>query len=141
MSQENVEIVRRWLDGWVEWFNSERDPEALAAIGARYTAPDVIYEEDPIWPDAGTFRGWDAVQGRFIEYVDFMHLEGIARGEVIDVGGLVFAELRTTMLGADSGGTVEFLWSYTVRVKDGRIVHFRAWYDRDKALEAAGLRE
>jgi ketosteroid isomerase-like protein len=70
-----------------------------------------------------------------------MHLQGIARGEVIDAGGLIFAEVRITMLGTDVGEPVEFLWSYTVQVEDGRIVHFRAWYDRDEALEAAGLRE
>jgi hypothetical protein len=104
-------------------------------------APTVTYEEDPAWPDAGTFRGRDAVLRRFREYIDFMHLEGVARGEVIDAGGLVFAELRIAMLGADVGEPVEFLWSYTVRVEDGRIAHFRAWYERDDALKTAGLRE
>lgn len=141
MSTEKAEIVRSWLDAWVEWFGSRQDPEALAEIGRRYTAPEVIYEEDPVWPDAGTFRGRDAVLRRFIEYVDLMHLEGIARGEVVDAGNLVFAEVRISMLGGDTGEAVEFLWSYTMRVEDGRIVHVRAWYDRDEAAVAAGLQE
>jgi hypothetical protein len=51
------------------------------------------------------------------------------------------AEVRISMLGGDAGEAVEFLWTYTVRVEDGRIAHFRAWYDHHEALEAAGLRE
>jgi hypothetical protein len=47
MSQENVELVRSWLDAWVEWFNLQRDPDALAEITSRYMAPTVTYEEDP----------------------------------------------------------------------------------------------
>jgi ketosteroid isomerase-like protein len=141
MSEENVELVRNWMDAWVEWFNSERDPEALGEVGRQYMAPDVVYEEDPVWPDAGTFHGPDAVLRRFLEYLELMHLEGMARGEVIDAGGLVFAEVRIAMLGAEAGEPVDFLWSYTVRVDDGRVVHFRAWYDRDEAAKAAGLRE
>ena len=45
------------------------------------------------------------------------------------------------MLGADGGEAVEFFWTYTLRVEGGRIAHFRAWYDPQEALEAAGLSE
>src|SRR3954468_3441586 len=58
MSRENVEIVRAWLDTWVMWFNSGRDPDRLARLASDYMAPDVIYEEDPVWPDAGTYHVW-----------------------------------------------------------------------------------
>jgi hypothetical protein len=83
--------------------------------------------------------GPDAVSRRFIEYIDLVHVEGASAGDVIDAGDLVVAQLRIEMLGAGAGEPVEFLWTYTVRVEDGRIAHFRAWYDPDKALEAAGL--
>ena len=141
MSQENVEIVRRWLESWVDWFNSERDPDRLATIARDYMAPNVTYEEDPVWPDAGEYRGIDAVARRFADYIDLVHIEGVEPGEVLDAGDLIVAEVRIAMLGADAGGAVEFLWTYTLRVVEGRIAYFRAWYDRDQALEAAGLRE
>jgi ketosteroid isomerase-like protein len=60
---------------------------------------------------------------------------------VVEADDLILAEVRIAMLGADAGEPIEFLWTYTLRVEDGRIVHFRAWYDREKALEAAGLRK
>jgi ketosteroid isomerase-like protein len=140
MSQENVEVVRSWLDTWVGWFNSQRDSDRLARLASEYMAPNVIYEEDPVWPDSGTYRGLDAVVHRFTDYIDLVHIEDVEAGEVVDAGDLVVAEVRIAMLGAEPRGAIEFLWTYTLRVEDGRIAHFRAWYDREKALEAAGLR-
>jgi ketosteroid isomerase-like protein len=104
-------------------------------------AENVTYEEDPVWPDAGTYRGLDAVVRRFAEYVDLVHIEGVEPKRVIEAGDLVVAEVRIAMLDADAGAAVEFLWTYTLQVEDGRIGHVRAWYDHDAALEAAGLRE
>jgi len=141
MSRENVEIVRAWLDTWVMWFNSRRDPDRLARLASDYMAPDVIYEEDPVWPDAGTYHGLAPVVRRFIDYVDLVHIESVEAGEAIDAGDLVIAKVRIAMLGAGAGEAVEFLWTYTLRVENGRITHFRAWYDPKQALEAAGLRE
>jgi ketosteroid isomerase-like protein len=141
MSQENVEVVRAWLNTWVVWFNSPRDPDRLARLASEYLAQDVTYEEDPVWPDAGTYQGLDAVVRRFADYVDLVHIEGVEAGEAIDAGDVVIAKVRIAMLGADAGEAVEFLWTYTLRVENGRIMHFRAWYDPKQALEAAGLRE
>ena len=140
MSRENVEIVRRWMDEWVEWFNSRREPEELARINDQYTAADVVYEEDPVWPDAGRFRGREAVLRRFVEYPDLMHITGMNRGAITDAGDAVLAELRLEML-ASGAEAVEFVWTYTMQVEDGRVTHFRAWYDPDQAARAAGLRQ
>jgi ketosteroid isomerase-like protein len=141
MSHENVEIARGWLDAWVAWFNSQRDPARLAQLASDYLASNVTYEEDPVWPDAGSYHGLDAVVRRFAEYIDLVHIEGVEAGQVTDADDLTVVELRIAMLGADTGEAIEFLWTYTVRIQDGRIAHFRAWYDRGQALEAAGLRE
>jgi hypothetical protein len=69
-----------------------------------------------------------------------VHIEGVQAEEVVDAGGLVVAQVRIAMLGGDAEKAAEFLWTYTFRVEDGRIAHFRAWYDPDEAAEAAGLR-
>src|SRR5215218_5837581 len=99
MSQENVEVVRGWLDAWESWFNSERDPDRLARIASQYLTPEVIYEEDPVWPDAGIFRGREAVSRRFRDYIDLVHLHRVSPGEVIDAPDLVLAEVRISILG------------------------------------------
>jgi len=146
MSQANVEIADAWWKAVVGWFNSPRDPEALGQIINQYMAANVIYEEDPIWPDAGAFRGRDAVYRRFLEYADLMHIEVMhiedaSRAQVIDAGDSVLTEIRLEMLGGDVGDAVEHLWAFTAEVEDGRIAHFRGWYHPDEAARAAGLSE
>jgi ketosteroid isomerase-like protein len=141
MSQENVEIVDAWWTAVAAWFNSPRDPEALGRIVNQYMAANVIYKEDPIWPDAGAFRGPDAVYRRFLDYADLMHIEGMSRGQVIDAGDSVLADVRIEMLGGDVGEALEHLWAFTAEVEDGRIAHFRGWYHPDEATRAVGLAE
>jgi ketosteroid isomerase-like protein len=141
MSEENVEIVRNWMDVGADALSSGADLDALAQAAGRYLTPSVVYEEDPVWPDAGTFRGRDAVVRRFLEYRDLIHLESVTRGDIIDAGDLVLAQARVEMLGGDEWQALEFLWTYTVRVENGRIAHLRAWYDPGEAARAAGLRE
>ena len=141
MPKANAEIVSAWLDAAVNWFNSPADPEGFSRITQRYMARDVVYEEDPVWPDAGTYRGPTAVSGRFLEYRELMHLDRISRGRIVDAGDSVLAEVRIEMLGGDAGQPVEFLWTYTVKVEGGRIAHLRAWYEPEEAARAAGLRD
>ena len=141
MTQENVEIVDAWWKAVVGWFNSPRDPEALGRIINQYMAPNVIWEEDPIWPDAGAFRGRDAVYRRWLEYADLMHIENVGLPQVIDAGDSVLAEIPSEMFGGDVGEAVEHVWAYTAKVEDGRIAHFRGWYHPDEAARAAGLSE
>jgi hypothetical protein len=107
MSQENVEVVRNWVAETSAWLDDPRagDPERLAEISARYVADDIVYEEDPVWPDADTYRGPDAILKRFLEYFEVLGMERIEAGEIFDAGELVFLELRVHMgFGADSGG-------------------------------------
>jgi ketosteroid isomerase-like protein len=42
--------------------------------------------------------------------------------------------------GASTGNEVPFdhLWAYAVRVRDGRVAWFRAYFDADEALAAGG---
>ncbi len=101
----------------------------------------MIYEEDPVWPDAGAFRGRDAISRRLSEYIGLLHLRRVSPGQVIDAYDLVLADVRISMLGGGVGAPVEFLWTYTLRVEDERIAYVRAWYTRAEALEAAGLSE
>jgi ketosteroid isomerase-like protein len=138
MSEAEVAVVRRWLDASADALNSGAG-DAFAAVAERFMAPGVVYEEDPVWPDAGVYRGRDATVRRFLEYRDLVHLDRIAPGEVIDATGMVVAQVRIEMLGGDRGGALDFVWTYTVRVEGGQITYFRAWYDREEGARAAGL--
>src|SRR5262245_7754917 len=141
MSEENLALVRGWLESTADAFNSGDPVEAVRQASDRYLSADVVYEEDPVWPDAGTFQGRDATVRRFLEYRDLVHLENVAPGEVVDAGNLVLAQATIEMLGGDEWPALEYLWTYTVQVENGQISHLRAWYDPDEATRAAGVSE
>jgi ketosteroid isomerase-like protein len=139
MTESDVEIVREWAEAMVRFIGSPDGRVELAERAKGYMAPDCVYEEDPVWPDAGEFRGRDAVLQRFGDYVELVHLAGASLESVLDGDGVVLAKVRIEMLGEGEGTMIGFLWSYTVRVEDGQIVHSRAWYRPEEAARAAGL--
>ena len=101
--------------------------------------PDVEYVEDPRWPGAGSFRGQEAVGARFREYLEDLG-GAIPRLVVEDVretpGGLV--SLIRVSGSTPRGLPYDHLWAYRFRMREGRIVWFRAFVDPDEAMTAAG---
>jgi ketosteroid isomerase-like protein len=135
-----VEIVRALFEQSAEWFGASTDRHELERILARY-APDLVYEEAPEWPDAGTFENRDAIIARFLEYADMLQIGRMVVGDVIDAPRAVFAQLHIEMLGEAEGEPIGFVWSYAVRVEDGLVTHLRAYYTPEQARRAAGLTE
>jgi hypothetical protein len=137
---EKVEIVRAWWTAIVGWFNSPKDPDALAQLVNEHTTGDVIYEEDPRWPDARAFSGQAAVYRRFLEYADLMQIEGASLGEVIEAEDSVLAEIRIEMPVGDLGEAVDHLWTFTSQVEGDLIGYMRGWPYSDEVARVAGLR-
>jgi ketosteroid isomerase-like protein len=145
MSEENVEIVRRVFEeasrSDPETKFDALDPDSLAVI-VKYLDPDIEFHEDSRFPEAGVYRGVEAVRdywGRFTENFDQFTFEV---EDVVDIGGeRVLVLLTLTTRGRGSGATAEVRpgWIYTIR--DGLTVRINAIFDRDEALEAAGLSE
>jgi uncharacterized protein len=131
MSQENVEIVRRFIEHW----NETRDfPWELVDA-------DIVYVIDPPAWLAGTYRGHAELKDvlrRTLEVYDEFRFEG---DEFIDAGDSVVALGTVHVRGSLSGAAAVQTGAIASRVCDGRVVAFRAYLDRDAALEAAGLRE
>jgi ketosteroid isomerase-like protein len=137
MSEENVEVVRRAFEG--------AGTGTLKETAESYWHPEVVYVEDPGWPGASTYKGRDAVLSCFQAYME----EALGREEdltvtverVFDAGERQVPFVRVRSPASTSGVPHEHLWGYVVEVRDGRIGYFRAYYEPEEALEAAGLRE
>ena len=132
MSHENVEIVRRFIEHWNE---SGDFPWELVDR-------DIVYVIDPPAWLAGTYRGQaelkEALRRTWDVYDEF-RFEG---DEFIDARDAVVALGAVHVRGALSGATaVQTGGAMVSRVRDGRIVAVRVYFDRDQALEAVGLRE
>ena len=129
MSQESVEIVRRFVEHWNE------TSEFLWELVDR----DIVYVIDPPAWLAGTYRGHaelDDLRRRTLDVYDEFRFEG---DEFIDNVDSVVALGAAHVRGALSGATAVQPGAIVSRVRDGRIVAFRIYLDRDAAREAAGL--
>ena len=131
MSQDNVEVVQRFLEHW----NRTRD------LPWELVDPDIVYVIDPPAWLAGTYRGHaelkDVVRSTLEVYDEFR----FESDEFIDAGDSIVALGRVHVRGAGSGAGAVQTAAALGRVGDGRILAFRVFLDRDAALEAAGLRE
>ena len=131
MSQENVEIVRRFADCW-----ERLDREGMAEL------------VDPDVEQHGTVGGVE--EGRVTRGVsairrDCAHVEAIwdehriEVHELIDAGDRVVVFQREYQRGRRSGVELVLDAAVLVDVRDGRIVRVQGFMERGAALDAAGL--
>jgi ketosteroid isomerase-like protein len=132
VERDNLEIVQRTFDGW-----NEGDVDAFMAP----YGPEVVLETPPNFPEGGTFTGAGEVR-RFFETLR----QGWEGGSSVSVAKLtpvgddrVLAEFRWHGIGEASGveAALETLALFTVG--EGRIARAQFFFERDEALEAAGL--
>ncbi len=134
MSRENVEIVRRI---YAEWERGNFQ-EALSRFD-----PEITFET--FMPDASenvVFHGIDEMASFTRDWFGQWRRYRVTGDEFRAVGAdQVFVAGRQAATGIHSGAEVESP-GYTVwTLRSGKVVRLLAHYDRDKALEAAGLRE
>jgi uncharacterized protein len=131
MSQANVEIVRRQFEAW-----NAGDMDAFREL----CDPEVVMHHVKDWPEPGPTVGREAVM-RFIDQLrdtwDADTLE--VTGEYIHAADRVVASFAWHGLGHGPQSSMELTTIYTVRKRKVRSMEF--FWDRNEALEAAGLRE
>ena len=134
MSQENVEIARRAIEGWIS------GGATLEAIPVDLVAEDVEWDFSAYpqidGPTEGT--GVDGLLANLREYFSAWESYRAEAGEFIDAGENVAVIVHETA-GA-SGVTVERDLVLVWTLRDGSIVKWRIFETREQALEAAGLR-
>ena len=130
MSRENVEIVRGIYEV----------PEGITGAASKRLTPDVRYDFSSVYPDRRVLRGAAEVrefrrtgpwQGAPI------HFKPERFFDVDDERVLVF--VHVSAVGAQSGIPVEFDAAHEFTIRDGMVVYFKVYADRDEALRAAGL--
>src|SRR3954447_23889534 len=131
MSQENVD---RFVEG-IEAFN-RNDIEGVL----RGMDPEVKFEHR-LADLQGKFVGVEAVRGWFADLDDYFEPGRIDCSDIRDLGERVLALGTVRAIGRESGVATELPYTVVATFKDGRITHFTDFADREKALEAAGLRE
>lgn len=132
MSQENVAVVRGLAAAFEECgVDALRD----------YCDPKIEWHEDPFFPEAGVYRGLEAVEAysaQFLSEFSEIHYEV---ADAIDSGDHVVASLNVEGVGRASGAGFEISAWWAVTIRDERILRIFAYLDRGRALEAVGLAE
>jgi ketosteroid isomerase-like protein len=132
MSEENVEVLKRA----VEAFN-----QGGTAAAIKFFAEDVEFHEPPEQPAPRVARGAGEVVRLFDEFDEAWVKHQSELEEIRAVGAnrlLVFSVERFVgrdgiELAAPAGAIFTF--------RKGKIVRWEAFWDRERALEAAGLSE
>jgi ketosteroid isomerase-like protein len=132
MSQENLQLLR----AWIEAFN-RRDREAIA----RLNHPAIEWRTSVEDPDATTHRGQEAVRGYLDGYIESFPDLHIEATECFAVGNdRVFTTNRFSGHSAN-GVPMDWLLTTVSTYDEGLVVRVTEYFDRNEALEAVGLPE
>jgi ketosteroid isomerase-like protein len=131
MSQENVAVVRQWIESF-----NRRGRQRLIELtepGFEMKSLLVTIEGEP--------RGRTSFPHAYFEEVDdaYDHLEAVA-DEFIDAGDAVLVVARVTWRGKTSGVTGERPLVAAFWLRDGKVCKEETFTDRTEALEAVGLK-
>jgi uncharacterized protein len=133
MSEENVEIVRAAYDAF-----ERGDLDAVSQL----QAPAIEWQTAVEDPDAATHRGRGAVRRYFEGWMEsFPGLRADLEECVEAPGDLVLASVWHTGRARASGIDMDWRQWLVYTVKEGLIVRAEEYFNRDEALEAAGLSE
>jgi ketosteroid isomerase-like protein len=131
VSRENVEIVERFFEHW----NETGEPD-WGVID-----PEAVWVIDPGSFVAGTYRGHEGIR-TLLRLTDEVFEEfRYEVDEVIEAGDAVVVLGRIRVRGVQSGAIGTQHGALMFRCRDGRIVAYRSYLNREEALEAAGLRD
>jgi ketosteroid isomerase-like protein len=134
ITSKNAELVREATAA-----TNRLDVDALVAL----LSPNVVWEENPGIPGLReVYRGRPEVRAwaqEILEVVDSPHSELEEITELSD--DHVFTENVVTGHGKGSGVPVELRYWAILSIMQGRIARRQVFWNREDALEAAGLRE
>ena len=124
MSQENVEIVRRFLSVDVD-----------AAMP--YADPGIVWNPVEELPT----QGHEAVRASLAHWIADWDDYKVMPEEFVDSGDCVVVTVRLRGRGRGSGIEIGALFYDVYTVRDGKIVRMDQFTERAEALEAVGLAE
>jgi ketosteroid isomerase-like protein len=131
MSQENVDVVRRWIETY-----NRRDIEALLDV----SDPDIEFRSIFAGIESGgAFRGSAGVYEYFRAIDDAYEAFQVLPDEFLDAGAGVVFPARAVWTGRGSGasGTTQIV--VVTWLRKSKVMRVETFTDRAEALETAGL--
>jgi ketosteroid isomerase-like protein len=132
MSHENVEIVRRAIEA----FNRGDFDAALQDVALDAT----IDFSRSRGPDAGVYVGHDAIRRFWTDMTEAFERHTMIPDEFLFHGEYVVVPITSRMTGR-GGIEVEATTATVATLRDGRMVRWTMYQEKQEALKAAGLEE
>ena len=133
MSQENVERLRAALESY-----NQEGPEAIISL----LDPDVEWIADRSDMGRVTYRGRDGVRKSFEELYEGFDKLGFDVKELIDAGDHIIALGWMTARGRSTGVEAKLPLAVVFTAgRDGKLIRYESFRNRQEALEAVGLSE
>ena len=132
MSRENVEVVMESI----RLFGAGN----LSALAELQEADSVVYPPEG-WPEPGPFVGKKAVMANWAQIQEDWSEQEMTVKSVAAEGDVVVARMLWNVLGRRSRIRSRLDVSGAYRVRAGKIIEARFFFDWAEALEAVGLRE
>ena len=132
MSQENVEIVERFLEARNRGGRQYLD----------YVDPDAEFDlSESRSPYSGVYRGHDQIVRQWESLREAWTKAELRPEEPVAVGDQVVVTTRISARGRNSGVQLEGHAAHVYRIKEGKIDRLKLFQTRAEALEAVGLKE
>ena len=132
MSRENAEALRSLYEHWAEGDFS---------AGADLYDSDVEFVIGPGFPDTGTYHGLEGVLRYTRLFLEPWTRLTIEAEETIEAGDRFFVAVCQRGMGTGSGAVTDFRYFHVWTFRDGRVVHWQNYRERDEALVAAGVEQ
>ena len=133
MSEENVEIVRRYFPA-----GNRSGVDGLA----EFWHPDITWRAaEGALDDVGLMEGPDAIRDYLRQWEETFGNSRAEVEELIDAGDQVVALVRAIARMKDSDAEIDLRFAIVFTIRDGKIAAGREYLTRAEALEAAGLSE
>jgi ketosteroid isomerase-like protein len=129
-TRENAEVVRRLLDAI-----GSRDLECLLEL----TDPDVKWRSFfALGEGDGEYRGHTGLRQYLGDLAESWDVLRIEVDSLLDAGAVVVAVGHIHYKGRESGAESTAHAGWMFKLRDGRVVVFRAFNDPEQTLEAVG---
>jgi len=131
MSQEKVEVTRRIFDDW---------GRGKFRAGTELFDPHVLLVLRPDFPEAGVYLGSKEIatytRDLLASWADF----AMEAEDFFDAGDSVVVQIRQRGVGLTSGAVTELRYFQVWTFRGDAIIRIESILEREKALEAVGLR-
>ena len=131
MSQQNVEVVRQWIDAY-----NRRDIEALLEI----SDPEIEFRSIFAGLESGgAFRGKAGVYEYFRAIEDAYETFQVPPDEFLDAGAAVLITAPAIWTGRESGASDRTPIFVAVWLRKAKVMRVETFTDRNEGFEAVGL--